>query len=537
MREPFPSTPGIIVSRLLIAVVVVLTALVGRTGVDRAAIVWLAVASGALTGGFAFWHRTGSAPRLLLHVQFALDVALITLLAHFSGGLASPFKLLYFLPVIASSARLGARSGTGISGAAVAGYLILAFVSPSGLAYLAETGATAEVTTLIVSLLLVATLVGQLARAEREGEREIERLASELDTTSIRMSNILESISSGLVLVDAGGEVVHVNRAGEAILGVSEAAARGRDYRVVFAEVPAFCERIAAALEAGRPESRAEFFVRRRRGGSIPVGLSTSILKDEAGTDRGVIAIFRDLTEAREMEERLRQEDRLAALGEFAAGVAHEIRNPLHVIKGSVDMLRESLRPEGDDRKLLDLVARESDRLSGFIRDVLQYGRMGSSEREAEPLGPLLEDVVLLARNHPSFGESVELIVEAPGECEAVVNADEMKRALLNLVINGIESVDGRGRVRVSLVPKSEFGARGLEMGADHELAVVVEDTGHGIPHDMRDLIFQPFRTSKKGGTGLGLAIVDRIVRSHGGRITVASEPGRGSRFVVYLPG
>lgn len=537
MREPFPSTRGIIVARLLVAVVVVLTALVGRTDVDRTAIVWLAVASGVLSGAFLFWHHTRRSERLLLHVQFALDVVLVTLLAHFSGGLASPFKLLYFLPVIASSARLGGRAGTAISGAAVAGYLILAFVGPSGLSYLAETGAVAEMTTLVVSLLLVAMLVGDLARTLRENRRELAEVASELETTSVRMSNILTSISSGLVLVDGEGEVVHLNRAGEAILGVSEDEARGRDYRVVFADVPAFCERLSAALDAGRPESRAEFFVRRKRGGSTPVGLSTSILRDEAGGDRGVIAIFRDLTDAREMEERLRQEDRLAALGEFAAGLAHEIRNPLNAIKGSVDMLRESLSPDDDDRKLLDLVGRESNRLNDLVRDVLQYGRMGSTDRDTEPLVPILDEVALLARNHPSFAAGVELTVEAPVPCEATVNADEIKRALLNLVINGIESIEGLGTVRICLVPKSEFSSRGLQMGADHDVAVVVEDTGEGIPHDVRDTIFQPFRTSKKGGTGLGLAIVDRIVRSHGGKITVASEPGRGSRFVVYLRG
>lgn len=537
MREPFPSTVGITVARLLVAVVVVLTALVGRADVDRGAIVWLAVLTGVLTGVYFAWHGSRKTPRLLLHVQFGLDIVLVTLLAQFSGGLASPFKLLYFLPVIVASARLGARAGAAISGAAVAGYLILGFVGPTGLAYLADSGAAAEVTTLIVSLLLVATLIGHLARSLRGGEEELARVASELDTARVRISSILEGLSSGLALVDAAGDVIHLNRAGEAILGVSEADARGRDYRVVLADVPAFCERIAAALEAGRPESRAEFFVRRRRGGSMPVGLSTSILKDESGEDRGVIAIFRDLTEAREMEERLRQEDRLAALGEFAAGVAHEIRNPLNVIKGSVDMLRESLSPVGDDQKLLDLVSRESDRLNDLIRDVLQYGRMGSADREAVMLAPLLEEVAVVARNHPSFGSGVDLAVEAPTSCEGVVNPDEMKRALLNLVVNGIESVGGRGSVRMSLVPSSEFDSHGLEGGADYELAVVVEDTGGGIGHDMRDAIFQPFRTSKKGGTGLGLAIVDRIVQSHGGRITVASEPGRGSRFVVYLRG
>ncbi len=267
----------------------------------------------------------------------------------------------------------------------------------------------------------------------------------------------------------------------------------------------------------------------------MPVGLSTSILCDGQGQERGVIAIFQDLTEARRLEERLRHEDRLAALGEFAAGLAHEIRNPLNAIKGSVDLLREGAGLSGDDAKLLDLVTRESDRLNKLVRDVLEFGRMESPERESVRLDSLLQEVAVIARNHPSCGPGADLSVDAPEPLEGVVNADEVRRALLNLTINALEAIEDGGSVRISLVKQTEFPIHGLEAGSGYEVAIVVEDTGCGIPPGKRDEMFQPFKTTKKGGTGLGLSIVDKIVQSHGGRITVASESGRGSRFVVYL--
>jgi signal transduction histidine kinase len=305
---------------------------------------------------------------------------------------------------------------------------------------------------------------------------------------------------------------------------------------VAFAEVPAFCERLASTLEAGRPQTRAEFFVRQPGARSVPVGLTTSILKDDDGVDRGVIAVFQDLTEARRLEERSRHEERLAALGEFAAGLAHEIRNPLNAIKGSVDLIRESAKPDAGDARLFDLVVREIDRLNRLVGDVLTYGRMESGERQIIRLDELVDEVAAMARNHPSYRQEIALETGPQERVEGHANAEQMKRVLLNLLVNAFEAVEGAGRVRVAAVAKGSFGARGLEGGPDASAALVVEDTGAGISPDRRAEVFQPFHTTKKGGTGLGLAIVDKIVRGHGGRIAVASEVGRGSRFVVYLP-
>jgi len=536
VKEAVPTTRGIIASRLVVAALIALGALVGGRQVDSVPVVILGVIAAILSGVYAAWSSVQRDHTTLLRIQFAVDIVFVTLVVYFSGGLASPFKLLYFLPVIVSSARLGFRDGVAIAAGAVLGHIVLMFVDPVQWAALYAQGALAEIATLVVSFLLVAMLVGYLSERSAVHARELADTRTELDTTQLRLSNIIDSLGSGLALVDNDGRVVYLNRAGASILGVSDEQPHDRDYRLVFADVPAFCERLAAALEAGRPETRVEFHARRRGGGSVPVGLSTSIVRNDAEEERGVVAIFQDLTEARRIEERLRHEDRLTALGQFAAGLAHEIRNPLNAIRGSIEMLGEDAEPDSQDARLVGLVTRETDRLQKLVQDVLQYGRMESGEREHVRLDELVHEVALIVSNHPSYRPGIDIVEESSGAIECMVNGEEMKRALLNLAINAVESIEGPGRVRLSAVTQDDFAARGLEGGPNCSMAVVVEDTGTGIPSDKRDEIFQPFRTSKKGGTGLGLAIVDRIVQSHGGRIAVAGEAGRGSRFVIYLP-
>ena len=535
VRVAFPTASELAVARLTVAVIVVLIALVGGPSINMRAVIVLAIAAAVLSGLALLWVFRATTPRLLPHVQFTIDVVLVTVLLWYTGGAVSPFKFLFLLPVIVAAAKLGTRAASGIAATSVAGYVAVAVLGSGDWSFVGRSGVLAEFATLVVSLALVVVLVGALASRAGSERRALAATRSDLETANLRMSSIVESLRSGLVLVDHQGRVAYINRVGQTILGGGSVEYAGLEYRVAFAEVPAFCERIASALDAGRPESRGEFYVRRRDGSAVPVGLSTSILRDESGVDRGVVAIFQDLTDVRRLEERARHADQLAVLGEFAAGIAHEIRNPLNVIKGSIDLLREGLEDDGDEARLAGLVSREADRLSKLVNDVLRYGRMDPGDRDPVRLDELVREVAVVLERHESRrpGTAIEIVADHP--VTADINEEQIKQVILNLGVNALEAIEDEGLVRISVVPPVGSG-RGVDAGArEGEVAVIVEDTGCGMAGGKLDEIFQPFRTSKKHGTGLGLAIVDKIMEAHGGRVTARSTLGKGSTFVICL--
>lgn len=531
MRQLSSVRTGII-GRLVVAAVVIAVASIGRGEFDLAPIVVLGAAVLFLSGVFLFWHTWGRWRRVILPVQLASDIALVTLLVYFSGGVESPFKLLYFLPVISAASALGTRAGVIIAASALVAFAGLSLVGWSDSMGRLGHQLLDEAVILSLSLVLVALLVGFLGTRTRESEQRLEETRSELTRAQIHAENIVESIRSGLVLVDSAGVLIHLNRAGRGILGISGAETRGRDFQEVLSAVPPFAERIAAALGEGRSETRAELSITRPDGSRVPVGLSTSVLRDDEGKARGAIAIFQDLTDVRELEQRMRHADRLAALGEFAAGLAHEIRNPLNAIRGSVEMIRDGIDPGSDDARLVELVLKESERLGNLVQGVLSYGRVEEGVVGRVDLGELTHEVSLLARNHSSYRSDITLDVDCRG-ASVRGNPEQIRQILLNLVINAFEAIEGDGHVSVSLMPVS-----GMDLKAgEGEVAMVVQDTGCGIKTERVDQVFAPFVTSKTGGTGLGLAIVDKLVELQGGRITVESKQGQGSRFIVFLPG
>jgi len=264
----------------------------------------------------------------------------------------------------------------------------------------------------------------------------------------------------------------------------------------------------------------------------MPLGNGTTILRHDDGTVRGVVLIFQDITEAKLLEEELRRKDKLAVIGELAAGIAHELKNPLASVSGSAEVLRESLQPEGEDARLLDLVVRESSRINQIIEEFLNYSRIRRSDIRPLPLKSLLEEVASLAGKHPSCDGSK--VIEVELDTDVLVSADEgqMKQVFLNLVLNGLEAVDRTGRVVLTVAPEEEGKS------IDERLVEVwVQDSGPGVPAEEIAHIFEPFYTSKRGGHGLGLAIVQRIVDTHEGLITFEPTADGTSTFRVFLPG
>jgi two-component system sensor histidine kinase PilS (NtrC family) len=320
-----------------------------------------------------------------------------------------------------------------------------------------------------------------------------------------------------------------VNRTAETLCGRRESELLGARWETLFPDAPPFAA-VWEGLESGgakRARSEAQLF--RPDGSRIAIGMSLSFLR----RGRGAICSFQDLTEIKRMEEKVRQADRLAAIGRLAAGLAHEIRNPIGSIRGSVEVLGGSLDPKGDDRRLMDIVLRESDRLDAIIRDFLQFSRPPNLVRVPTDLGGMLDEILLMLSNQSGL-QGPEAPVQIRREANAAtvkadVDPSQMRQALWNLCLNAVEAMPQGGELRVGVRTVTP------DSGRPH-VEITVEDTGMGITAAELTQVFEPFYTTKPQGTGLGLAIAHRIVEDHGGEMRVQSEPYRGTRFTISLP-
>jgi len=253
-----------------------------------------------------------------------------------------------------------------------------------------------------------------------------------------------------------------------------------------------------------------------------------------------VIAIFQDITEAMRLEEKIRTADRLAAVGELSAGIAHEIRNPLASISGSVEVLSDELTVTEENRGLLDLIIKETGRLNRIVTDFLNYARVGPSLLSKVDLSRLVDEVIEIAKKHPSFEESMIIKRLFSSKVRYVLGEEnQIKQIVLNLLVNAMESMQGRwGEISITdktLDQLDQFYFKEEEPQETDWVPLAIVDEGKGMSDEQKEKIFLPFYSGKRNGTGLGLAIVLRLVNNLGGRIEFRSEKGRGSAFVVYL--
>jgi len=245
---------------------------------------------------------------------------------------------------------------------------------------------------------------------------------------------------------------------------------------------------------------------------------------DEKGSRRGVIAVFADLSDFRAAEERARRAETLAAIGQLSAGIAHEIRNCLNPISGSVELLQRELSLEGENAHLMSLIGHECERLNRFVTELLDYAREPRFVVESVDVRGLVEGALELVRRHPAYRPEIELELEPGEEAWARIDREQFKRVLVNLLQNAIEALEGPGRVAVR-----------TRMERADRVVVEVSDTGPGIPQAVLARVTEPFFTTKRGGTGLGLAIAARIMERLNGSLRVTSAPGAGSTFTLEL--
>jgi PAS domain S-box-containing protein len=460
------------------------------------------------------------------------DCALVTVFAAATGGANSQFVLFYVVVVLWAGVVLETTGGLATAVVASTGYLCLAEIASVVLSdpgFSVSNRAPSPVPyspSLVLFLVALGAGGGSLGGRARRDRQTLRQKSREVERVRLDTDRILENMSSGVLTLDSAGTVLHYNRSAEDLLGRPLAVVRGRPCTDVFGEGQRpLLDRIRSTFVSGQAVAREEVWVKAPDGRRVPVGLSTSFLMDEEGARRGVIAVFADLSEFKAIEERARRSETLAAIGQLSAGIAHEIRNCLNPISGSVEFLQRELTLDGENAHLMGLISQECERLNRFVTELLDYAREPRFHAESADLGDAIGDAMDLVRRHPAYRTEIVLEYDAAPDAPHVnVDREQFKRVLVNLLQNAIEALEGPGRVAVRILPV-----------AGDRVQVTVTDTGPGIPAEYLPRITEPFFTTKRGGTGLGLAIAARIMERLGGRLTVVSPPGAGTTFTLEL--
>ena len=468
----------------------------------------LALAYGAL----AAWSRF----RHLQLLELTGDALLISGFVYCTGGARSIFGFLFIIWIVYAALTLGSRAAVLACALATIAHFVIAWGPIAGWfpAYSADFAmqsheAASSVASHSVAFLAVALLSRRLAVEVQAGREELQELG-ELH------KRIVENVSSGLLTVTRAGTITSFNQEAERITGFAAADVLGHPLADLF---PTLGE-----IETGDRQRRIQVQFRDRAGRTLHLGMSLSRLRNASGAEEGAILIFQDLTQLVEMEEELRRSARLGAVGQLAAGLAHELRNPLASLSGAVELLAADLPATNRHSVTLSqIVQRETARLNRLVSDFLTYARPGPGRSQPVPLRALLEELAELVARDATLG--VEVRVRVPDELSVLGNADQLRQVFWNLVRNAAES-EPRDRV-VNVSARAS--------GPD-EIEVAVEDSGCGIAPETMERLFEPFHTTKAKGTGLGLATVHRVVEAHGGRIGVSSELGRGTTVRVFLP-
>ncbi|MDH4227673.1 MAG: ATP-binding protein [Deltaproteobacteria bacterium] len=477
----------------------------------------------------AFLNRIGSL-KLFAYAQVTGDVLLTTLIVYVTGAVDSYLSVLYPLTVIGGAIILGKRGGYYAALLSSLFYAILIDfdyynllpykykVFNSVASSISWEDMLTTISTNILSFIVVAYLSGYIAARMARMEKEL--FEKEIDFEKLEKLNrhIVDNIPTGVMTLDELGRITSFNKAASDITGL---ALRDVYFRTV-AEV--FDGLDVASLFDKEKVKRVELEYVARNGQRRTLGFELS-----RGEERELhtVAIFEDLSDIKRLEERLRRDDRLKALGELSASIAHEVRNPLASISGSIHVLNNELKLDGDKRHLMEIVVRETERLNALITDFLVFAKPAKGRFESFDLNIVVDETAKVFANNQDAGNITieQSLLPSP----LVVDGDrrQISQVFWNLFVNAASAMPGGGSLRLS--------SRTMN-GSQNAAVVEIADSGTGIKPEDIGRIFDPFFSTKEAGTGLGLAIVHRIVESHGGEIHVESRLGKGTTFSVSLP-
>ncbi|HAM50726.1 MAG TPA: hypothetical protein DCP92_08560 [Nitrospiraceae bacterium] len=456
--------------------------------------------------------------RAFAYVQLSIDALSVIVLIFLTGGIQSWFSSIMLITVMASAIILNKKAGYIVATifSILYGLMIdMQFYRVIPITY--ELTWTAKdflynIFTHICALYLTAYLTGHLSSGLESASQKLEEKDSDLKDLTLFNRNLIESLPSGLLTTDGSGKILIFNRAAEQITGISRTSAMRQHITEVFPF-------LAFPVVAGRRDG-----IIRRNDGMKTIGLTISATTDSEGNRTGDICVFQDITQLKNLEAELKHKETLAAIGELSANMAHEIRNPLASLKGSVEMLKEGILTGDQREKLMNIAISEMDRLNKIISDFLSYSRPQRTEFSWFDLHQVLDETVELMKNSVIRTDCVTIQKDFSDQNRICADPHKLRQVFLNLGINAIESMPEGGKLTI-----------GTTQGS-HAVTISFKDSGVGIPPENMREIFYPFFTTKDTGTGLGLSIAYRIVEEHHGTINVTSAPGQGTTFQIILP-
>lgn len=469
--------------------------------------------------------------RLFAYFQICIDILLTSVLVLYTGGSQSIFTILYFFPIISASILLFRRGSLAAAAFCTFGYgaiLVSEYLGYHPSLFQQEWRSPLSSYIVIMhffavtglSFFLVAILGALLSERLQKTEAALSAASLSYDRLALLYKQIVDDITSGIITVDPAGKIISFNRAAEDITGYGASEIMGKPIGAKFPELTV----------SDSKENRRVTNLRRRNGRRIPVGYSWARLNmpEEQGHYR--LYTFQDLSRIKMLEEQMRQAEKMAVVGEMAAGVAHEFRNPLAAISGAAQVLAQGLQGDSNDQGLMTIIIRECDRLEKSIADFLQFSKPATPEKKWFSLAGLINDTFKLLRQARNWNDNCRIRQEVPRHLDCWADPDQLQRVLFNLINNSCLAMAEQGG-EVVITATEESSASGEE-----KIVLTVADSGPGIPAPMAEKIFEPFFTTRENGTGLGLAIVKQIITSHGGEVRIDRLPRTGAAVIVSLP-
>lgn len=478
---------------------------------------------------------------LNIYIQSICDVALITGMVYATGGIRSIYSVFYPLVIIYSVLFLGRNGGFIVASAAGIFYGIFADLEFYGVIYpvfsipipdypMNAGYVFTRITTHILSFYLFAFLASFVVEQEKKARTLLAEKQSAFEQLDLLHRSIIESVDTGILTVNLNGQIKSFNRAAAEITGFSFREVENRIIADVFPDCLSLKGELNDDGYRSMAKTRFEMAFQTREGKTLILGGSVSPLRDPQGVTIGNIIVFQDLTGINEMKESLERSRRLAFIGEMAAGLAHEIRNPLASISGSIQMLKGDLSQNETNARLMQIILRGKDQLESFLKDFLLMARPAPGVREQLDIRETIQDAMESLRCVDDWHEPLNVVMLLGGDPLYIeTNRTEIRQVIWNVILNAVQAMPEGGELKIEAHHSQVKERDGVE--------IRISDTGCGIREQSLKKIFEPFYTTRDKGTGLGLAVVSRIMDVYGGSIRMQSQPDKGTICTIWFPG